>query len=190
MFKSLDPSMNKNPHLLRFLMTVFILPALICGCSSSVTRYSSSAAGGYRLSEANKVSDVTILLSPDAKEELKDNLKFDQDELRMHVERALKGYGVFDGAKKDQLPSIEIWVTDIRVRSNFSAVMWGFMAGSDSISGDIIIKDLTGKEIDRFKVSASYALGGFAGGQDSARLDWLYETFAKDALKEMTETKE
>jgi hypothetical protein len=182
MNKSIAPQVRKSVGLA-------ILAALLCSCSSSVTRYPASASAGYRLSEANKVSDVSISLSSDAKEELKDNLKFDQDELRRHVERALSGYAVFDASKKGQIPTIEIVVTDVRVRSNFSAVMWGFMAGSDSIKGDIVIRDQAGREVDRFKVSTSYALGGFAGGQDSARLDWLYETFAKEALKEMTEGK-
>ena len=77
-------------------------------------------------------------------------------------------------------------VKDIRVRSNFSAVMWGFMAGDDHIVGDIVVKATDGLEMDRFEVSSSYALGGFAGGQDSSRMGWLYEAFAEETIKELT----
>ena len=167
-----------------------VLLLFVTGCSSGVTRYSAPAATALRVSESNKVGEVNLALSAEAKEDLKDNLKFDQEELRKHVERALAGYAVLDASKKGQLPQVEILVTAIRVRSNFSAVMWGFMAGSDSIAGDVVIKDPTGKEIDRFKVKAAYALGGIAGGQDGTRLDWLYEAFAKETLKELTGTKD
>ena len=68
---------------------------------------------------------------------------------------------------------------DFRVRSNFTAVMFGFMAGNDSITGDVVLRDAAGKELNRFEVSASYALGGLAGGMDDARMGWLYEKFAE-----------
>ncbi|MBI3044616.1 MAG: hypothetical protein HYY78_17500 [Betaproteobacteria bacterium] len=42
------------------------------------------------------------------------------------------------------------------------------------------------KLLNQFEVSASYALGGLAGGQDEARMGWLYEEFAKLTLKELT----
>jgi hypothetical protein len=81
-------------------------------------------------------------------------------------------------------------VTDIRVRTNFSAVMWGFMAGDDHINGIVVARSPTGDELQRFEVSASYALGGLAGGQDEARMGWLYESFAEETLKELTGTGE
>ena len=120
---------------------------------------------------------------------MKDNLKFDHEELRKHVERALTAYSIMDTSRKGELPVVEIVVTSVRVRSNFSAVMWGAMAGADNISGDIVIRDVAGEQLDSFHVSASYALGGLAGGQDNARMGWLYEAFAKRAVEEITGTK-
>ena len=40
--------------------------------------------------------------------------------------------------------------------------------------------------IDSFKVTASYALGGWGGGQDGLRMNWLYEAFAKEVVKAFT----
>ena len=50
-----------------------------------------------------------------------------------------------------------------------------------SVDGDVTLKDASGKVLDKFSVSTSYALGGFAGGSDS-RIDWLYEAFAKQVV--------
>jgi hypothetical protein len=63
--------------------------------------------------------------------------------------------------------------------------MFGFMAGADLISADVIVKSADGQELDKFEVSTSYALGGIAGGQDSARMGWLYEKFAQETVQEL-----
>lgn len=159
------------------------------GCASSVTRDVTTGPTGYKLSSEKKASEVKIAISPAAKEKLKDNLKFDQEKLRTHVERALAAYSVLDASRKGELPLVEVLVTSMRVRSNFSAVAFGVMAGGDNISGDILIRDASGKVLDQFHVSATYALGGLAGGQDEARMGWLYEAFAKKVVEEITGTK-
>ena len=53
------------------------------------------------------------------------------------------------------------------------------------IVGDVVILDGANQPIYRFEVTASYALGGFAGGQDSARMNWLYERFAELTAQEI-----
>jgi hypothetical protein len=175
-----------SPKLILVVSMLSILPLFYGGCASGVTRPTDAAAAGYRLADGKKVSEVRISVLSAVRDKLKDSLKFDDESLRRHVEQALIGYSVFDASKKGTLPVVEILVTNVRVRSTFNAVMWGFMAGSDSIDGDVVIKDPSGHELDHFSVSASYALGGFAGGQDSMRMDWLYEAFAKETVKELT----
>lgn len=76
---------------------------------------------------------------------------------------------------------LNVEVTGIRVRSSFSAVMFGFMAGSDYVDGTVTFADADNHPVDHFKVSASYALGGIAG-IDSMRMDWLYEKFTEKTL--------
>lgn len=51
---------------------------------------------------------------------------------------------------------------------------------------DEVARDASGKELQRFSVEASYALGGLAGGIDDTRMGWLYETFAKHAVDELS----
>lgn len=188
MSNRVDLQLSMSPQyrsVLRTAIALSLLALVSAGCATSVQRVGPQQLdSGYKLSAEHKVSQVTVTISDEARDKLKDNLKFDPQELRQHVERALSAYAIVE-AKQPELPVVDIVVTSVRVRSNFSAVMWGFMAGADSISGDILIKDQSGKQLDRFHVSASYALGGFAGGQDSARMGWLYEAFAKNAADEL-----
>jgi hypothetical protein len=57
--------------------------------------------------------------------------------------------------------------------------MFGFMSGSDSLDGTVILKDDSDVQKATFDISASYALGGFGGGQNDARLGWLGDKFAE-----------
>lgn len=166
--------------------------AMLAGCSSGVQR---PAAGGANartavtapvaLSAATPARAVSISMSEDAKKKAADNLKFNPDTLLDHVKRALAANDLYRADAPEDSPSLEVVITDMRVRSNFSAVAFGFMAGADSIAGDVIVKDAIGAESDRFKVKVSYALGGIAGGLDQTRMEWMYEKFAEEALREL-----
>lgn len=171
-----------NKKLIVVVATAFMLG----GCASGVTRAPSASAEKTGIQTYNQFSSVSLSMSNGAKEKALENLKFNPDELLSHVKRALDSRSLINGSAGTQLPRLEVVVKDMRIRSNFSAIMWGFMAGADSIQGDIVLTDASGKEIDRFEVSASYALGGLAGGQDSARMSWLYEKFAEETVKELS----
>ncbi|MCB1800582.1 MAG: DUF4410 domain-containing protein [Gammaproteobacteria bacterium] len=156
------------------------------GCSSGVKREPIAQQTKPASTQAvDKLSSVSISLTEEAKGKVADNLKFDKEELLSHVKRALDAHAMLLSEPHESAPGMEIEVKDFRVRTNFSAVMWGFMAGSDSITGDVVLKDSLGGEVDRFEVSVSYALGGLAGGQDGTRMSWLYEKFAEETLKEL-----
>lgn len=176
-----------NPIRAALSAAFVLLIVLLTGCASGIKRAEEAAkreayfAGGGKLAR-----EVTLALNDTARSRLADNPGFDQERLLGTVKRLLDAKGLLAKAPDASLPSIEIVITDIRVRSNFTAVMFGFMAGSDSVAGEVIARDATGKEVQRFEVSASYALGGIAGGQDSTRMDWLYQTFANEMMKELT----
>ena len=170
----------------KFFLGLLVLTFMITGCASGVSRTQISPKGKFECSSNNPVGNMELTLTAEGKADLSENLKFNPDELKAHIQRALSASSLIDPSRNADLPSLLVEIKDIRVRSNFSAVMWGFMAGNDHIIGDIAIKDKDGTEVDRFEVSASYALGGFAGGQDSARMSWLYETFSEEIIKELT----
>jgi hypothetical protein len=172
--------MNRFHRLIALLSAATVLG----GCASGVTRMDSPAPGASTAAVEVKpqAKAVTLWLNDDAKKLVADNLKFNQETLRSTVERAMSARSMIAA---DSTQTFDIEVTSFRVRSNFSAIMFGFMAGNDNVEGIVTVKDSAGKALKRAKVSASYALGGIGGGQDDARMGWLYEEFAKHAVAEL-----
>jgi len=169
------------------LLAAAVLAVAVAGCASGVKRADDAAKREAYFAKGGKIAqDVTVSLSKDAQVRLADNLTFDQQKLLTMIRRALDAQNLLAKTPDAALPKIEVVVTDIRVRSTFSAVMFGFMAGDDRIFGDVIVRDAAGKELQRFSVEASYALGGIAGGIEDTRMGWLYETFAKHTVDELT----
>lgn len=158
----------------------------LAACSSGVTRPDNLALTAPHFADpGRKAGVISLSFSPEGQKSAKDNLKFNQETLLATVRRALEANEVLAKETDPALARIEIVVTDVRVRSAFSAVMFGFMAGDDHINGDVVVRDSSGAEVQRFSVGASYALGGLAGGMDETRMGWLYETFAKHVLEEL-----
>ncbi|WP_176114453.1 DUF4410 domain-containing protein [Burkholderia cepacia] len=158
----------------------------LSGCASSVTRDASDQAGAAVTASTMKFGTkpvvVKVTLDNTAQEALKDNLKFDAKKLQEKIESALDARKLLAKADSTDATHLNVEVNGIRVRSSFSAVMFGFMAGNDHVDGTVTLLDADNHQIDRFKVSASYALGGIAGGMDDTRMNWLYEKFTEQTL--------
>ena len=154
---------------------------MLSGCSSGVTRTDGRKASVFMPSAEVPIGAVKVATTDEVRGKLKDSIKFSPEQLRSSIEQALKSNQMFASQPGGGV-SMEVLVTHARVRSTFNAMMWGAMAGNDALEGDVTIKDASGKVIDKFSISASYALGGFAGGQDSTRVGWLYEAFSKQVI--------
>lgn len=177
---------EKEMIMQRSLVSALAVALILAGCASGVKRMPSASPAPAHLSPDSQVASVSVSLTDEAKKKAAENRKFNSIELLRHVKRALQAHSLVDGSPDKSLPNLEIQVKDMRVRSSLSAVVFGFMAGADSVTADVVLKDLEGKELDRFEVSASYALGGTLGGRDSIRMEWLYEKFAEHTVKELT----
>jgi hypothetical protein len=174
---------------MKFVRMVAALSALslLCACAADITRSADTAlTKPHFVEQGRQAGQLQLTLTGDATKQLTDNLKFNQNTLLDTVRRALEANNIIAKDSSSTLPSIEILVTDVRVRSNFSAIMFGFMAGDDRIKGDILVRAPSGVAVQQFTISVSYALGGLAGGQDDARMSWLYESFAKKVVEELT----
>lgn len=156
---------------------------MLAGCSSQVTRTDNA---DISRPVVKALQDFTVEMAPQAKLQLADNVKFDINALRSTLQRTFEGK---DLMAQDGDYRLKVVVNDIRVRSTFNAVMWGFMAGDDHLIGDISVLNLAGKPVYNFKVATSYALGGFAGGQDTSRMNWLYEEFSEMIANELLQKK-
>jgi hypothetical protein len=134
------------------------------------------------ISRVEGVAQVSVAMSPDAAKQLADSPQFNREELAGFLRRRLEGKGlVASGA----MHRVDIVVTDLRVRGVFAAVMFGAMAGDDHVNGRVRILDERNRPIRSFDVQASYALGGWAGGQDGMRMNWLYDKFSELAVAEL-----
>ncbi|HRI18166.1 MAG TPA: DUF4410 domain-containing protein [Burkholderiaceae bacterium] len=155
------------------------LVLVLSACASQVTRPPEPA--GAQREPVRALSSYTVTMSAQANTQLTDNLKFNIDTLRAKVGQALESKGL---VAKDGDFAMQVVIDDIRVRGTFSAVMFGFMAGDDHIYGTATLSR-DGKTLGSFGIKTSWALGGLAGGQDDARMGWLYEEFSKQLAEEL-----
>ena len=162
--------------------TIFVSVFALGGCSTSVKR-PDSAGASKPVVKALQSFEVT--LSEQAQEQWADNVKFDVKAFNSTLERSLNANKLIaeDGSFR-----LQVVIDDIRVRSTFNAMMWGFMAGDDHLHGDVIILDLEDKAVYQFRPEVSYAFGGVAG-TDSTRMNYLYESFAEAVVEELVEKK-
>ena len=154
-------------------------------CATNVQHYTDLSAP-HVIRPNEPIGSVTVTLSPSGQKDFADNAQFSQNALLTDVDRVLQAKKFFaPNAGKDTL---EIQITAIRVRSTFNAVMWGFMAGSDYVTGDVYLRDSSGKLLNHFSVHAGTALGGIAAGSMSARWGWIDNKFAQLVAKNLSTT--
>lgn len=165
------------------LRSSIVLLALTLGaCVTDVQHYADVPHA--QLINANEpIKAIRIDLSTSGRKDFAGNTQFDQGKLLANVKRVLTAENLYGTAGGDTL---EIQITAIRVRSTFNAVMWGFMAGSDNLRGDVYLRDSSGKLLNHFSVYAGNALGGIAAGAMSVRWNWLYNKFAELVAKNLT----
>ena len=162
-------------------LSLVLVAVFLTACASGVTKMEHGTSVPATVSP--NVSTVRVHLSADAKKLLADNEIFNQETLQLTIEKALKGNNLQQAGSSQTL---DIEITGFRVRSAVAAVMFGLLAGNDNVEGIVSIKDANGVILKKSKVTASYALGGFGGGQNDARMGWLYEEFAKHVVAEIS----
>lgn len=158
------------------------LAIFLTGCAGTVQRENGKAATPGRVLGLS-YNRVELQLTEDARKLQADNPQFSPKELARFMELRLDANNLL---RVDAPYKINVTIDDFRVRSAASAVLLGILAGTDSLSGRVQIVDAAGQQLHAFKVNASYGLGGWGGGQDSMRMNWLYEKFAELTLNELT----
>lgn len=152
-----------------------LVVVLLSGCKTTVEQRPDSLRALVQVGQP--IRSVTITYSPNGADDLKDNAGFDQSKLLQRVKEHLFAKEMFSSSASNG-DSLEIRITAIRYRSTFNAVMWGFMAGSDNVRGEIYLRDPSGKLLNHFEVYAMYALGGVGAGWKGERWPYLYNKFA------------
>ncbi len=153
-------------------------------CATNVQRYTNVPTARV-VAGSDVIRSVSVTLSASGQSDWAQNTQFDKNTLLTHVEQVLQAQRIYAPNSGGQ-DTLEVQITAIRVRSTFNAVMWGFMAGSDNLRGDVYLRDPSGKLLNHFSVYASNALGGIAGGAQSVRWGWLYNKFAQLVAQNLT----
>ena len=170
-------------HNFHKLIYLILITLFVTGCASSVNRNTVTVKEEkVQILSTQGISNVTIELNPRAKDKLADNRNFNSDALLNRINSALE-INKYLKPLGSTNTTVEITITNIRVRSGASAIMLGFLAGADYITGDIVIKE-SGKLIDKFEVDVNYALGGAMGDTDT-RMGWMYESFSNKIVEEI-----
>lgn len=165
---------------------IFIAMAMLSGCAAGVENLQQSSQSQKTVVSSSPVliNAVVISYTAEAQKEMTDNLKFNPNTLVDEIKNGLTARNIFDSTRKSGYV-VDIQFTDIRIRSNFNAIMFGAMAGADKVDGIVSLQDPSGNIIRKFLVHTGYGLGGFAGGVDDSRMGWLYDKFAQYTVQEL-----
>lgn len=172
------------------LLFVLLFSIGIFGCASTVNRTTSNIKEASTVKEEvvqavtfAPLRSLTVTLNSNAQAKLADNQNFNIDKLQSKINSTLSDGKYLQVLNNNSSLKIEVVITNIRVRSGAAAILLGFLAGADYITGQIYIKDGE-KVIDNFEVDISYAFGGAMGDTDT-RMSWMYESFSTKILEEL-----
>jgi hypothetical protein len=154
----------------------------LAGCAGTVQR---EGGGDVRKLAGEKYSRVDVVLSEVVRRSAPEHPLFNANDIAARLQRMLEANGLI---RQDGNLTVVVTINDFRIRSNAAAVWLGAMAGADTLAGQVRIADRRQSTVHSFKVDASYGLGGFAGGQDGVRLNWLYDKFAELTVAELAGT--
>lgn len=153
------------------VIATFAVMMFLAACSGTVKNMS-----GYENYRYQGEQYATVKLSV-PEEITKEFIKFDQTALKNVILSKLKAENLMDTPQATTY-AMEVNIDSVHVRSTGAAIMFGFLAGSDSIKGRVNLKN--GEQvINSFNVDASYGAGGLVGGVDGTRMEWLYQKFAE-----------
>ena len=181
--------MNNFNKFTRLTMAI-LLATSIFGCASTVNRTAGNVKETSSVKEEvvqvikfSPLKSLTVTLDANAQQKLADNANFSRDNLYNKINSVLTANQYLQTQAGNANMKIEVVVTNLRVRSGVSAIMLGFLAGADSITGQVYVKDGE-KVLDNFEVDISYAFGGAMGDTDT-RMNWMYESFSNKILEEL-----
>lgn len=167
-----------------------IIASGLIGCASTVNRNTANIKESSVVKEEmvkvlkfSPLKSLTVTLDANAQKKLTDNTNFSRDNLYNKINSTLTASQYLQTQAINSNLKIEVVVTNLRVRSGVSAIMLGFLAGADSITGQVYVKDGE-KVIDNFEVDITYAFGGAMGDTDT-RMNWMYESFSNKILEEL-----
>lgn len=155
-----------------YIMLCLVCTGFISGCAGSSSLKEKHSGYSYN---GEKYGKVVVTLSEKVTSDTRKETRIEQMNLEIKLIDQLKTAGLYDESSQNM---VSVVIDSIYIRNAFNAIMFGAMAGADNIAGTVT---LTKKDVELaiFDVTASYAFGGTAGGQNEPRLEWLSHKFAE-----------
>jgi hypothetical protein len=130
------------------------------------------------------VGSVYIIVSPQAKDQIAKDARFDEQKLLAAVEQELQARRLLvaadatfgSGASANRRMEIDVDAFSTRAASN--AVIFGYALGSGELAADIRLRDAEGRQISGFPVQAKARLATRPAEEDPNPLGNLYHRFA------------
>lgn len=175
--RSSQPSLRPT-SLIRYLLPILaLLCAFISGCSAVSGGTKSPAnppSGPSALSSGGRVGSVEISLNEEQLPPEVIQVATDYEVVRILGNRVRERLQPSDAGYVE----VEVDVIGMRLRSNGTAIWWGFMAGGDWITVNVdVLSD--GEVVKSFQTGTGTALGGFAFGGRSVRVGRMMKTLAE-----------
>jgi hypothetical protein len=143
-----------------FLVVVLTLSVAGCGSSHSVKK---------KITVSGQVAKITYQLS-----EIEDSKNLVPEHIRVgilaYLKKDLQTQGLLPGTGEQATRIVKISVLSYRMRSGFSRMMFGILAGKDGISTNVSVMDpVSGEVLGESEVS-SYNLAAVGSEEDIARM--------------------
>ncbi len=123
------------------ILVVLILSA----CAAGIQRAPEIALQAPQFDDlGERAGSLTIKLSEEGAKAAGESNNFNMDNLRQAIRRSLEDKNLIAEKSDGKLPTINVNVTSVRTRSNFAAIMFGFMAGDDHIKGNVEVRAPSG----------------------------------------------
>jgi hypothetical protein len=134
-----------------------------------------------------KLRAVTLAFTSEAKEKINADPRFNGDALLAAIHADLQSHALLDDngdAHSDR--SVEIVIDDFATRPTSNAIVFGYVLSNATLSGNIEVRDATGRELRTFNIKADSRLAAPADGEQGQPLGPLYRRFADLAVSELT----
>ncbi len=159
-------------------ISIFFLSLFLFGCASSVKLHDDAPKPQRLVTPENPLSDMTVTMTPEAEKQFDEGGKgFSIEKLLVVLRQRLEEKQLLDPKSTNERVA-EMVITDIRIRNAAAAVMLGFFAGTDSVSGDLIFFKKDRAKEAGLSFSYSMALGGLSMADQERRFNFMYNGLA------------
>ncbi len=147
--------------------------------TSSASSTPSKPKSGASLSpQAQVVSAVTLVLTPQLAEKVAKDPNFNATALLDAIKRELQARRVLDETNSQANGTAEISLDDFTLHPKSNAILFGYIINSGLLGGDIRLRGSDDKELKGFRIDAESQVSIAANGESTNPLKGLYHRFA------------